>query len=115
MGWRFDSSLCLAQIQHNDVVARQDKTPLYLVSVEHGFSLPLFESDSEWTRKLKETMIVLGIVDIKMRMFKVKELLKIQDFPEDYILVGTEAEKKKYIGNAVPVGVVHKLIEKIFS
>lgn len=56
-------------------------------------------------------MRVLGISDIKMRMFRIKELLKVQDFSDDYVLVGTQAEQKKYIGNAVPVGLVYNLIK----
>ena len=48
-------------------------------------------------------MALYGIVDIKMRMLKIPELKKIMGFPEDYVLVGTKAEQKKYIGNAVEV------------
>lgn len=64
------------------VIARQDKAPLYLINAlmsEHGIS------------------------DIYMRMLKIPELKQIQGFPKDYILRGTQAEQKKYIGNAVDV------------
>ena len=56
-------------------------------------------------------MAIHGIIDIKMRMLKIPELLKIQGFPEDYKLKGTKTEQKKYIGNAV-VPLVAKAIVK---
>jgi DNA (cytosine-5)-methyltransferase 1 len=37
-----------------------------------------------------------------MRMLKVLELLKIQGFPEGYVLKGNQSDQKKYIGNSVP-------------
>jgi len=92
------------------VMARQDKTPLNLVSCEKGNEI-VIEEETPWSMKIKETMRVLGISDIKMRMFRIKELLKVQDFSDDYVLVGTQAEQKKYIGNAVPVGLVYNLIK----
>ena len=51
-------------------------------------------------------MIIYGIVDIKMRMLKVPELLKIQGFPDNYKLIGTQADQKKFIGNSVVPHVV---------
>ena len=42
-----------------------------------------------------------GIIDIKMRMLKIIELLLIMGFPADYELIGTQADQKKFIGNAV--------------
>ena len=55
-----------------------------------------------------------GIIDIKMRMLKIIELKKIMGFPEDYVLVGTQAEQKKYIGNAVEVNVARAWCESLF-
>lgn len=72
------------------VVARQDKAPLYLIHV---------------------LMEEYGIIDIKMRMLKIPELLQIQGFPKDYKLVGTQTEQKKYIGNAVEVNMAKALIK----
>lgn len=48
-------------------------------------------------------MAAYGIIDIKMRMLFDYELKQIQGFPLDYVLVGTQAEVKKYIGNSVEV------------
>ena len=45
---------------------------------------------------------------------KVIELKKIMGFPEDYVLVGTQAEQKKYIGNAVEVNVARAWCESLF-
>ena len=53
--------------------------------------------------KIKEFMAMYGIVDIKMRMLQLMELKRIQGFPEDYVLSGTQTEQKKQIGNAVEV------------
>jgi len=91
------------------VVAREDKAPLYLVEYEYGkLGIIIFESDTEIMVKIKKFMAAYGIVDIKMRMLKIVELLRIQGFPDDYILHGTKTEIKKYIGNAVvPVVAEH--------
>ena len=51
--------------------------------------------------------------DIKMRMLKVSELKAIMGFPKDYVLVGTQAEQKKYIGNAVEVNMSRCLCEAL--
>ncbi|GAL83455.1 Site-specific DNA methylase [Sporocytophaga myxococcoides] len=98
------------------IVARQDKAPLYYVSVEKGIiAIPVFETDSEIVRKIKEFMALYGIVDIKMRMLKVPELLKIQGFPQEYILKGNQTDQKKFIGNSVPPPMVQALIERSYS
>lgn len=84
------------------VVARQDKSPLYLVSMDKGpVAIAVYDNDSEIMIKIKEFMVLYEIIDIKMRMLKIVELLKIQGFPDNYILIGTQAEQKKFIGNAV--------------
>lgn len=96
------------------IIARMDKMPPYIVTSEEGYAaIEIYETDSEYTRKIKEFMALYGIVDIKMRMLKVNELLKIQGFPEGYILKGTQAEQKKFIGNSVVPVVAQKLIECI--
>lgn len=54
-----------------------------------------------------------GIVDIKMRMLRIPELKKIMGFPEDYVLIGTQADQKKFIGNAVEVTQARKNTEAL--
>jgi len=58
-------------------------------------------------------MALYGIVDIKMRMLKIPELNKIMGFPEDYVLVGTQADQKKFIGNAVEVTIARAWCEAL--
>lgn len=64
-------------------------------------------------RKVKEFMAAYGIIDIKMRMLKIVELKRIMGFPEDYTLIGTQAEQKKFIGNAVEVNMSRVLCEAL--
>ncbi|PKP11979.1 MAG: DNA cytosine methyltransferase [Bacteroidetes bacterium HGW-Bacteroidetes-4] len=94
------------------LIARMDKMPPYLVNVDSGqMVIVINEMDSDIMKKIKEFMALYGIIDIKMRMLKVPELLKIQGFPANYILKGTKADQKKFIGNAV-VPVIAKAIAK---
>ncbi len=94
------------------IIARQDKSPMYLIESEFGnFGIVVYEDDSEVMKKIKEFMAIYGIIDIKMRMLKIPELLRIQGFPNDYKLIGTQTDQKKFIGNAV-VPVVAKCIAK---
>ena len=91
-----------------------DKMPPYLVTTkEGGLGIAFFEDDTPMTRKIKEFMAIYGIVDIKMRMLKISELKKIMGFPEDYVLIGTQAEQKKFIGNAVEVNMSRVLCEAL--
>lgn len=86
------------------LIARMDKMPPYLIATESGqIAIEIYESDSPMTVKIKEFMALYGIVDIKMRMLKIQELKLIMGFPEDYVLIGTQADQKKFIGNAVEV------------
>lgn len=99
------------------IVARQDKSPLYLMQVENE---PMFvfdggsfleeddiqyfatgEGEPSIRAKIIEFMFLYGLSDIKMRMLKVPELLPIQGFPRDYVLVGNQSDQKKFIGNSV--------------
>ena len=97
------------------VVASQDKSPIYLVSVETGERLSHRESDTATMKDLKTYCRDNGIADVKMRMLKVEELLAIMGFPKDYKLVGTVSEAKKYIGNAVEVGIARQLMQALAS
>ncbi len=84
------------------LIARMDKRPPYLVSTTDGEPcIVVYETDSPMTVKIKEFMALYGISDICMRMLKIQELKRIMGFPDTYVLVGTQTEQKKYIGNAV--------------
>lgn len=115
------------------LIARMDKTPPYFISTKHGVyafhnyygwlseviqKRPVFifkDVDSLcppiW--KIINFMVLYQIVDKKMRMLKIPELKRIMGFPEDYVLIGTQAEKKKYIGNAVEVNMARVLCEAV--
>lgn len=96
------------------LIARMDKMPPYLVATETGrVAIEIYENDSPMTRKIKEFMALYGIVDIKMRMLRIPELKRIMGFPENYKLIGTQAEQKKYIGNAVEVNMARVLCEAL--
>lgn len=95
------------------LVARMDKVPPYIIQTEEGVGIEVYETDSPATRKIKEFMAMYGIIDIKMRMLKISELKAIMGFPADYVLVGTQGEQKKYIGNAVEVNQSRVLCEAL--
>lgn len=103
------------------LIARMDKMPPYLVSTvpegdpsgEPQLAIVIYDTDSPMTRKVKQFMAAYGIVDIRMRMLKISELKRIMGFPDSYILVGTQAEQKKYIGNAVEVNMSRVLCEAL--
>lgn len=96
------------------LIARMDKMPPYLVATESGqVAIEIYDNDSPMTVKIKEFMALYGIVDIKMRMLRIPELKKIMGFPEDYVLIGTQADQKKFIGNAVEVNMARVLCEAI--
>jgi DNA (cytosine-5)-methyltransferase 1 len=93
------------------IVATQDKSPLYLMSLNQGVQVPIYDYDTEIVIEIKKFMLLNGISDIKMRMLHVEELLQIQGFPKNYKLFGTQAEQKKFIGNAVEVNVAKHILE----
>ena len=96
------------------LIARMDKMPPYLISTEKGeLGIAIFEGDSPMTRKIKEFMAMYGIIDVKMRMLNIGELKRIMGFPSDYTLIGSQAEQKKFIGNAVEVNMSRVLCEAL--
>lgn len=96
------------------LIARMDKSPLYLVSPEKGeLSIVVYETDSEPMIQIKKFMAAYGIIDVKMRMLQISEMLRIQGFPEWYRLKGTQTEQKKYIGNSVEVTVGKHIFQAI--
>lgn len=95
------------------LIARMDKMPPYLVTTKEGLGIEIYDTDSPMTAKVKEFMCIYGIIDIKMRMLNVGELKRIMGFPDNYTLIGTQAEQKKFIGNAVEVNMARVLCEAI--
>ena len=95
------------------LIARMDKMPPYLVSTEEGIAIEVYETDSPMIVSIKEFMALYGIADIRMRMLRIDELKRIMGFPDTYALIGTQAEQKKFIGNAVEVNMARVLCESI--
>lgn len=95
------------------LIARMDKKPPYFVNTEEGIGICIKEGDSPMTVKIKQFMILYGLADIKMRMLRIDELKKIMGFPEDYVLIGTQSDQKKFIGNSVEVNMARVLCEAI--
>lgn len=114
MNPQFNSAESSVDNPYFTLIARMDKMPPYLVATETGqVAIEIYETDSPMTRKIKEFMALYGIVDIKMRMLRIPELKRIMGFPEDYVLVGTQADQKKFIGNAVEVTQARKNTEAL--
>jgi len=96
------------------LIARMDKMPPYIITTDQGeLGIVINENDSRMTVEIKKFMALYGIVDIKMRMLNIQELKRIQGFPDDYILIGTQAEQKKFLGNAVEVNMSRALCEAL--
>ena len=96
------------------LIAKMDKRPPYLVATETGdIAIEVYVTDSPMTVKIKEFMALYNIIDIKMRMLKIQELKLIMGFPEDYVLIGTQADQKKFIGNAVEVTIARAWCEAL--
>lgn len=112
------------------LIARMDKRPPHIVSLntiidlntppdflvmdQYGnIYIEVYETDSPMTKKIKEFMAIYLITDVLMRMLKIVELKRIMGFPERYKLIGTQADQKKFIGNAVEVTMARVLCEAI--
>lgn len=98
------------------IIARQDKTPAYLICAESGLcAIEVFESDLPHTLLIKAFMVLYGIIDIKMRMLQIEELLRIQGFGDGYILNGSKTKQKWMLGNAVECNQAKVLIEASYK
>lgn len=88
--------------------------PNFIKADESGnMFIEIYPTDSPMTVLIKEFMALYGIMDIKMRMLSIGELKLIMGFPEDYVLIGTQADQKKFIGNAVEVTIARKWCESL--
>lgn len=94
------------------LIARMDKMPPYIIQLETGrIAIEIYKNDSPMTVIIKKFMAAFGIADIKMRMLYVIELLKIQGFPVNYVLIGNQTDQKKFIGNSVEVNTAKAMCE----
>ena len=96
------------------LIARMDKMPPYLIqTVEGDILIKINPEDSETMVQLKNLCNEHGIIDILMRMLFIEELKRIMGFGDDYVLKGTKADMKKFIGNAVECNQAKVLAEAI--
>ncbi|WP_139926270.1 DNA cytosine methyltransferase [Hymenobacter sp. DG01] len=72
-------------------------------------------ADSPTLRLIRDFMRAYGLADVLMRMLMVEELLKIQGFPEGYVLLGSTTAQKKFIGNSVPPKMSQRIVESIYE
>ena len=110
--------VCLARMDKMppylvEASTQSNELPEFIVPTEEGYKYCIYDTDTPMMVKIKEFMAQYGIVEITMRMLKVPELKKIMGFPDDYVLVGTQAEQKKYIGNAVEVTIARRWCEAL--
>lgn len=90
--------------------ARMDKMYPYYIHGDVGqSSVVINESDSKYTKLIKQFMIDNGISEVRFRPLSIPELLRITGL-DNYKMVGSLAEQKKYIGNAVPVQIGKAMI-----
>jgi len=96
------------------LIARMDKKPVYMISssseAEVNYSLEKHGVRSI-ERLMRYFMRKHGISDVKIRMLFLDELMRIQGFPESYILTGRKEDKLKFIGNSVVPLMAQKLVE----
>ena len=84
------------------VIASQGSRPLSLAVAVGGTSkIQDAPGDTDAMIELKKFCRENDIADVFLRMLKVAELKKIQGFPEDYVLCGSQEQQKKFIGNSV--------------
>lgn len=59
-------------------------------------------------------MAEYGIYDIYQRMLNVDtELKQIQGFPKDYVLLGTQTKRTKFVGNSVNQDIMKAIFNKL--
>ena len=96
------------------LIASMNKTETKLVSSIYGSSVVTWDKfDTPIRKKIKAFMIANDIQDICMRGLRIPELKSIQGFPVDYVLKGSQAEQKKYIGNSVHCSIVIAWVKEL--
>lgn len=114
MNPQFASAGCSVDDPCFTLIARMDKRPPSFVTVSHGeLKIKIYDTDSPMTVKIKQFMQLYNCDDIYMRMLRIDELSLIQGFPTGYVLIGTQAEQKKFLGNAVEVTIARAWCEAL--
>jgi DNA (cytosine-5)-methyltransferase 1 len=112
---QFDNKGRSVELPCQTLIARMDKKPVYMISsdsesevdnsVEKAGVRPI-------ERLMRYFMRKHGITDVKIRMLFLEELMKIQGFPDDYILTGKKEDKLKFIGNSVVPLMAQRIVEE---
>ncbi len=100
------------------IIASQDKKPLYIASATNNNKIDnsVWREDDDFIVMLLRTfMRQHNITDIKIRSLEIDELLRIQGFPEDYVLKGGKTRSMRYIGNSVCPPMAEALGKAIYS
>lgn len=104
------------------LIAKMDKMPPSIVSVEvnaepsASVDMSYFKDNSiDPMERILVFMELFGIADIYMRMLHIVELKRIQGLGDNYKLLGSQADQKKFIGNAVVPDVVEAWIKAYFT
>lgn len=106
------------------LIAKMDKRPPSIITAEEipdanltgETRLEYYRDDTHCpTDRILAFMADHGISDIFMRMLNIPELKRIQGFDDDYILLGTQDQQKKFIGNAVEPKVVKAWVLRYFN
>lgn len=104
--WSIDSNHSLEN-PCPTLLASMEKTETKMVTAVKGPTCLYTDKwDTPIRSELKEYMREHGIADIRIRGLVIPELKQIQGFPVDYELYGSQADQKKFIGNAVHKKVV---------
>lgn len=123
-GYRFDHHAFVSAYYGNGYNSSIDN-PAPTLTTKDRFQVvrPFFEGhciawavradDTPAMRRIKEFCALYGIVDVTMRMLRISEMKRIQGFGDDYVLVGTQEEQKKYLGNAVVTQVATAMCEAL--
>jgi DNA (cytosine-5)-methyltransferase 1 len=97
------------------LIARMDKKPVYLISGSNETEID-YSVEKPGVRPIERLMRYFmrkhNISDVKIRMLFLMELMKIQGFPESYILTGRKEDKLKFIGNSVVPLMAQLLVEE---
>lgn len=79
------------------LIATMDKRPPYYINAEYGNEcIDINNNDNATMQKIKIFMKENHIIDIKMRMLRIHELLEIQGFGKNYILKGNHLHFQLY-------------------
>jgi DNA (cytosine-5)-methyltransferase 1 len=106
------ASTVLACRKHQYII-NPHKKPLAFAAIDGKPRWTVQPGDTEMMLRIKAFMQQHNIADIFMRMLNIAELKRIMGFGDTYILHGSQADQKKFIGNAVETTQAQRNIEAV--